>query len=303
MTATTSARYAAGQVVRGFVMGAADVVPGVSGGTVALVLGIYQRLIDTIRSGARALGRLARADLRGALSRARDVDWAFIVPLVVGILISVVTLASVIRNQLEDNPEEMAGIFFGLVGASTVFAWRLLSERSSQQLTVIAVIALIVFVALGWQAGPVADPSPLAFLAAGMVAICAMILPGISGSFLLLMLGMYGAVIEVVDDRILADAAVFAIGAVIGLALFSTVLDRMLRHHHDTMIAGLIGLMAGSLRVLWPWPDGTDTANLASPTDPLIPVLLVVAGFVVVMVIGRLGRRSHQSPTPVASSQ
>lgn len=242
-------------------MGAADVVPGVSGGTVALVLGIYQRLIDTIRSGARALGRLARADLRGALSRARDVDWAFIVPLVVGILISVVTLASVIKNQLEDNPEEMAGIFFGLVGASTVFAWRLLSERSSQQLTVMAVIALIVFVALGWQAGPVADPSPLAFLAAGMVAICAMILPGISGSFLLLMLGMYGAVIEVVDDRILADAAVFAIGAVIGLALFSTLLGWLLDSALDWVMATLIGLMLGSLRVLWPWPNGVGLIN------------------------------------------
>ena len=99
-------------------------------------------------------------------SRARYVDWAFIVPLLAGILIAVVTLASVIQNQLQDNPEEMAGIFFGLVAASTAFAWRL-SKRSSQQLMVMTVVAVIVFVLLGWQAGPVADPSPLAFFGAG----------------------------------------------------------------------------------------------------------------------------------------
>ena len=237
-------------------MGAADVVPGVSGGTVALVLGIYQQLVDTIRDGARALGRLARADLRGAWSRARDVDWAFIVPLAVGILISVVTLASVIENQLEDNPEKMAGIFFGLVAASTAFAWRLLTKRTPRQLMVMTVVALIVFVVLGWQTGPVADPSPIAFLGAGMIAICAMILPGISGSFLLLMLGMYGAVIHTIDDRALGDAAVFVVGTVIGLALFSTLLGWLLDSALDWVMATLIGLMLGSLRVLWPWPNG-----------------------------------------------
>ena len=177
-------------------------------------------------------------------------------PLVIGILIAVVTLASVIVTQLEENPEEMAGIFFGLVAASTVIAWRLLKERTSRRLMVMVGIAFIVFVMLGWQAGPVADPSPLAFLGAGMVAICAMILPGISGSFLLLMLGMYGAVIHAVDDRAFGDAAVFAIGAVVGLALFSTLLGWLLDSAFDWVMAVLVGLMLGSLRVLWPWPNG-----------------------------------------------
>jgi putative membrane protein len=118
-----------------------------------------------------------------------------------------------------------------------------------------------------------------------------MILPGISGSFILLMLGMYEAAIGAVDKLELISLSAFAVGAVIGLALFSTLLDRMLSDHHDTMMAGLIGLMAGSLRVLWPWPAGIEIGDLAAPSDPLVPILLAVAGFAVVMVIARLGKR------------
>ena len=256
MAATPPARDAASQVGRGFVMGAADVVPGVSGGTVALVFGIYPRLVDTIRQGARALGHLARLDFGGAWTRIRRVDWAFLIPLLAGIGIAVVTLASVIERQLEENPEEMAGIFFGLVAASTWVAWRLLRQRTAALVVVMAIVASVVFVALGWRSGPVADPSPLAFLGAGMVAISAMILPGISGSFILLMLGMYGAVIHTVDDRVYGDALVFMVGAVIGLALFSTLLGWLLDTVFDWVMAVLIGLMLGSLRVLWPWPNG-----------------------------------------------
>lgn len=256
MAATPHLRDAATQLARGFVMGAADVVPGVSGGTVALVFGIYPRLIETIRGAARALGLLVRADLRGAWSQLRRVDWLFLLPLLAGIIVAVVTLASVIERQLQDNPEEMAGLFFGLIAGSTIVAWRLLASRTVAHLSVMVVVAVVVFVALGWRAGPVVDPSPLAFFGAGALAICAMILPGISGSFLLLMLGMYGSVIHTVDDRVISDAVVFFIGAVVGLSIFSTLLGRLLDAAFDWVMAILIGLMLGSLRVLWPWPNG-----------------------------------------------
>ena len=237
-------------------MGAADVVPGVSGGTVALVLGIYEHLVETIRDGARALGALLRGNVSDFWKRVKAVDWIFLVPLLAGILLAVVSLASLIETQLHDNPEEMAGLFFGLVIASSVVAWRLLKHWVPAHLAMMTVVAVAVFAILGLQSGPVSDPSPLMFLGAGVVAICAMILPGISGSFLLLMLGMYGAVINVVDERLLGDAAVFGIGAVIGLSLFSSVLGVMLDKAHDWVMAALIGLMIGSLRVLWPWPNG-----------------------------------------------
>jgi putative membrane protein len=288
-------------------MGSADVVPGVSGGTVALVFGIYPRLVDTIRDGARALGRLARADVRGAWSRLTRIDWAFLVPLLVGIFVAVVTLASVIARQLKDNPQEMAGLFFGLVAGSTVVAWRMQTSRTIRHLAVMMVTAVAVFVLLGWQAGPVVDPSPLAFFGAGAVAICAMILPGISGSFLLLMLGMYGAVIDTVDDRAMGKAGIFALGAVVGLALFSTVLGRLLDTWFDWVMAALIGLMLGSLRVLWPWPNGVGVISenedeVVSGTALHWPganewfgptALAVAAVFVVMMFDSYAGRRAR----------
>lgn len=120
----------------------------------------------------------------------------------------------------------------------------------------------------------------------------AMILPGISGSFILLMLGMYEAVLAAVNDRQLVTLVVFAAGAVVGLAAFSTVLDRLLRHHHDLTMAVLIGVMIGSLRVLWPWPDGTDSAALGRPEDWAVPALLAVAGALVITAIGRYAVRT-----------
>lgn len=275
-------------------MGSADVVPGVSGGTIALVLGIYERLVHAIRTGAAALGSLVRGRLGEAVQRARAVEWNFLVPLLAGIGIAVVSLAALIEHFLDEEPTNTAAVFFGLVAGSILVAWQLVRRWDGRQIGTAAAVALVAFAVLGLRSGEISDPSSVFFFVAGAIAIIAMILPGISGSFILLMLGMYEAVLAAVNDRDLLVVGVFAVGAVIGLATFSTLLDRMLRDHHDTVMAGLIGLMAGSLRVLWPWPDGTDTANLASPSEPLVPVVLAVIGFAVVMVIARSGKPSSQ---------
>jgi putative membrane protein len=283
-------------LLRGFLMGSADVVPGVSGGTIALVLGIYKRLVHAIRTGASALGSLVRGRFGEALQRARTVEWNFLVPLLAGIGIAIVSLAALIEHFLEEEPTNTAAVFFGLVAGSILVAWRLVGRWDNGRAGTAVAVAVIAFAGLGLRSEEITDPSTILFFAAGAIAIIAMILPGISGSFILLMLGMYEAVLGAVNDRDLLVLGVFAIGAIIGLAAFSTLLDRMLRDHHDTVMAGLIGLMAGSLRVLWPWPDGTDTANLASPSEPLVPVILALVGFAVVTVIARMGK-------PVASSQ
>ena len=296
------------QFARVFLMGAADVVPGVSGGTIALVVGIYQHLIDSIRDGARALGTLVKGDFHGFWTRVKELDYLFLVPLGAGIGTAIIALASVIKTQLHDNPENMAGLFFGLVAASVVVALGLLTERTLQGWVLMAVVAVVVFVLLGYQQGPIADPSPWAFLGAGAVAICAMILPGISGSFILLMIGMYGAVINTIDERNLGDAALIALGCVIGLALFSTILGWVLERAFNTVMAALIGLMIGSLRVLWPWPNGVgvisedqteviDGTGLEWPTadDWFQPVALAVVAMVVVLGVARLGRRYSPS--------
>ena len=244
------------QVARGFVMGAADIVPGVSGGTVALVLGIYERLIEVVHDGARLLATALRGDLAGVRDRLKAFDWMFIIPLGVGILVAFGALSGLIDAALEDHAEAMAGLFFGLVIASIVIAWRLVQQPDATTLAIAAAVGIVMFVVLGFQSGPVQDPSLLAFFGAGAVAICAMILPGISGSFILLMLGMYAGVIGAVHDRELVSLIVFMVGAVIGLALFSSLIKRALERIHDLLMAALIGLMLGSLRVLWPWPNG-----------------------------------------------
>ncbi|MEC8999643.1 MAG: DUF368 domain-containing protein [Actinomycetota bacterium] len=255
-----SARDLLGTAVRGACMGAADVVPGVSGGTVALVAGIYDRLVGAAHDGARVLGRLLRGDLRGTLAGVRSFPWSFAVPLLAGMLAAVALLAGVIEDALAEHSEPMAGLFLGLVAASALVVHRDVAW-TMRRLAIAVAVGAALFTALGWQGPPVHDPSPWALFGGGMVAACAMVLPGISGSFLLLMLGLYAAAIEVVDGRMLADAAVLATGAVVGLACFSSLLVRLLaRWPHDVM-AAMVGLLAGSLRVLWPWPDGVGVVS------------------------------------------
>ncbi len=290
-------------MARGVLMGAADVVPGVSGGTVALLLGIYARLIDTVRAGASVLGALLRGRWGEACDRLRRFDWWFAVPLAVGIGAAVVGLASVVDDLLTDEPEAMAGLFFGLVAASVVVAWRLLTKPVAGLALVALAVGGLFFGLLGIQSGPVADPSALALFGAGIVAVCAMLLPGISGAFILLMIGVYPATIGAVDDRSWADLAALGVGAVLGLALFSNLIGQVLDRWHDPTLAVMVGLLLGSLRVLWPWPagvgvisrhaeetvDGTGLA-WAPAADLWLPAVLAVAAACLVIALSRLQR-------------
>jgi putative membrane protein len=286
-------------VLRGFVMGSADIVPGVSGGTVALVFAIYHRLIDAIRTGSRALGRFLRLDLRGGVELLRTVEWGFLLPLLAGIGLAILTLSHLIERLLEDAPVEMAGLFLGLIAGSVVIAWQLLRVRDGVRLAVLVTVGLLTFLLLGVREGTseeavsqATDPALWAFFGAGAIAICAMILPGVSGSFLLVTIGMYGPVLGAVNDRDLPAVGAVALGCVVGLALFSQVLHWALNEHYDTVMAALVGLMVGSSRVLWPWPGGVDSTALASPSEPVVvPVLLAVAGFVVVVAVNELAKR------------
>lgn len=278
--------------VRGFCMGAADVVPGVSGGTIALVLGIYERLIDNIHVGASALGRLLKADVRGFASRLREVEWGFLLPLLAGIGVAVITLAHVIETALENHPVPMGALFFGLVGGSVVVAWRMIEGPGTEDLAVLAAATIVTFFALGFTTGERHSAPLLVFFLAGALAICAMILPGISGSFLLLAIGMYELVIGAVTDRDFAIVIVFSAGAVVGLSLFSGVLNWALDNHRNRVLAALTGLMLGSLRILWPWPEGIEETGIAAPGDHAPAALAIaVAAFLVVIGMAEVGRR------------
>jgi putative membrane protein len=291
--------------LRGFVMGAADIVPGVSGGTVALVFGIYRRLVGAIREGSSAIGHLLKLDVSGAVERLKRVEWAFLITLLAGIGTAILALSHLIETLLEDRPVEMSGLFLGLVAGSVVIAWRLLQRRDGARAAIVVAAAVVTFLLMGLRGGTseesvvqVSDPSLLVFFGAGAIAICAMILPGVSGSFLLVTMGMYSAVLGTVNDRDLLPLALFLLGCITGLALFSQVLHWALDRHYDTVMAVLIGLMLGSLRVLWPWPDGVDSTVLGGPGDQavLVPVLLAVVGLVLVLAVEFVSERlEHRS--------
>jgi len=291
-------------------MGAADIVPGVSGGTVALVFGIYERLIASVKAGSSALGNILKADVKGFKHWLGVVDWKFILPLGFGVIAAIVSLAPIIEGLLETQSVLMAALFLGLVGGSMIIAWAMIRESQASHIWLALGVGALVFLALGLRGGStadavnqIADPALWAFFAAGALAICAMILPGISGSFILVLLGMYGPVLSAVTDRDMATLAVFAIGTIVGLAVFSQILHRALLHHHDVVVAGLVGLMGGSLRVLWPWPNGVFSSQLARPDGDLLPAILIAAGaFAVVIVVARFAQRLERLDHPVSTS-
>ncbi len=290
-------------------MGAADIVPGVSGGTVALVLGIYERLIGNVHAGAQALKAVLTGDMSGFGAKLREVEWVWLLSLLAGVLVAIAALSSILETLLHDHPVRMAALFFGLVVGSLSIAWRLIHSVGTRELAMVVATAVALFLVLGLKSdtevaegtAEIVTKSWWIFFLSGALAICAMVLPGISGSFILVLIGMYTEVLGAVNDRDLVALAATAAGCVVGLALFSSVLTWALEHHHDLVIAAMVGLMLGSLRVLWPWPGGTSTTTIGAPKDDvMVPVLLAVIGVVVVVVVELIAVKTDHDPVDIA---
>ena len=288
------------QVTRGFAMGTADIVPGVSGGTVALVLGIYDQLIRNVSRGAHGLRQLLSRDVTGFAATFRRIEWVWLVSLLVGVLAAVFALSSVLERLLDEQPVRMAALFLGLILGSVWVALRMLDKIDGVSVAIMLGAGAALFLLLGLRsdthaaddAAEVVTRSWWAFFLAGAIAICAMILPGISGSFILVMLGMYTEVLGAVNDRDFFVLFVFVVGCVVGLALFSSLLNWLLEHYHRWVLAAMIGLMIGSTRVLWPWPGGTNTTTLALPSDDIVvPVLLTIVAAAVVVIVDLIATR------------
>lgn len=242
-----------GLVVRGFLMGSADVVPGVSGGTMAFILGIYEELILSIRSLARPafLQALLKVRIREAL---QAINFSFLAAVFLGILLAVLTLAGLLEWLLIHQPVYLWSFFFGLVLAS-VFA---VSDRVKQWRPRLWVALLAGTVAAYFLVGavPLQTPNEWWFLfLSGAFAICAMILPGISGAFILVLLGKYQFVLSAVNQRDIVSLGLVGVGAVVGLISFAQILGWLFKRYHDLTVALLIGLMMGSLRKIWPWKE------------------------------------------------
>ncbi len=281
-------------------MGTADIVPGVSGGTVALVLGIYDELIHNVSQGAHGLKQLLTGDVAGFRETLRAIEWIWLFSLLAGILAAVFALSSLLETLLDEEPVKMAALFLGLVAGAIWVALRMLDRIDGVSLAIMLGIGAIFFLLLGLRsdthaaddAAEVVTRAWWVFFIAGAIAICAMILPGISGSFLLVMLGMYTEILGAVNDRNLFVLTMFALGCVVGLGLFSTLLNWLLANYHRWVLSAMIGLMLGSTRVLWPWPNGTNTTTLAMPADDVaVPVLLFLVGAAVVVIVDIVATR------------
>ena len=296
--------------LRGFCIGVADLVPGVSGSTVAVLLGVYERLLTAVKDGAGACADLLRGDPRGAARRLRRLDWTLVIPVGAGVGVAVGALAGAVDWLLTNRPEPTAGAFGGLVCAAAVVAAR----RVRAWRVSLGLLAATVAVAGAWLFGlsatPVAAPAAIVWLGAGALGMCAMILPGVSGSFVLLIVGLYASFIDALSARDWAPIGLLAAGAAVGALVFASLLSRLLARHHDAVMATMVGLMLGSLRVLWPWPDGVghlgDPGEAISGTalewpergEVLWPVVCAVAAFALALAASRTAHRATAGSGP-----
>lgn len=235
---------------KGIAMGAADVVPGVSGGTIAFITGIYEELLSTISSvNLESLKILKNEGLKGFWDH---VNGNFLVALLLGIGISIASLAKLITYLLKHHDILLWSFFFGLIISSIYLVGKTIKEWDIPK-----IIALLVGTAIAFYITilpPMENPNALWFVfLSGAIAICAMILPGISGSFILLLLGSYELVLTAIKDLKFSVIATFGIGCVVGLLSFSKLLSWMFKKYHDLTIALLTGFLVGSLNKIWPW--------------------------------------------------
>ncbi|RNC84882.1 MAG: DUF368 domain-containing protein [Winogradskyella sp.] len=306
--------------LKGIAMGAADVVPGVSGGTIAFISGIYEELIESIDN--LNLGVFKVWKTSGFKTAWNSINGNFLLALFLGIATSIFSLARVIKWLLHNEPVLLWSFFFGLVLASIIYIAKQIKEWSA-----VVILAIIITSALSYYitlAEPFASPeSPFYLLFCGFIAIIAMILPGVSGAFILLILGAYQIAIDTINNLreglftgnwdMLKDALInfilLALGAIVGIKVFSKILNWMFKHKKNITLAILTGFMIGSLNKIWPWKkvlstrlnsEGVEVPLLEKSILPnnyqgdnqlVIAIVFVVIGFVTILVLERFGNQ------------
>ena len=292
--------------LKGIAMGAADAVPGVSGGTIAFISGIYEELITSISNVNLSLFKTLFK--KGFVSFWKTLNGNFLVALLLGIVISFVSFMRLAKYLLENHPILIWSFFFGLIVASIYFV-----GKQIQQWNFPIVVALITGIVIAFYVSQLSsfttnEHSWFLFLA-GAIAICAMILPGISGSFILIILGAYKTLSDALHDFDIKKILVFVAGATIGLLSFSHVLKWLFKHYHNITLALLTGFIFGSLNKVWPWKQtltwytnakGIKTPLLQKSISPfslngdnqiLFALLLMIIGFLTIFILERLGSK------------
>lgn len=269
--------------IRGLLMGSADIVPGISGGTIALITGIYEHLVHAIsKINFTCIKPLVKGNISEFKIRFKeDIDYKFFIPLILGIGIAMVSLARIINYCMDVYTAVTFSFFLGLILASAYVLYRQISRLNVKHviLTVIGFILAYIFVSLN----PIAATHSLPVLfISGLIAICAMILPGISGSFLLLLLGQYEYMLGALEGMRLTEIIVFVIGAIIGILGFSKILNYLLERYKEATMAFLIGVMVGTLRI----PVVNIIGSCSYDLIDIIPcIIAIVVGLVIVVVM------------------
>ena len=242
--------------LKGMAMGAADVVPGVSGGTIAFISGIYEELITSINNINLSLFTILRKE--GIKAAWNQINGNFLISLFVGIFISVLSLAKFLSWLLENEPVLLWSFFFGLVVASIFFVGKEITKWNPGTVIVLVIGALLAFFITELPVSENSDSLPYLFMS-GALAICAMILPGISGAFILVLLGSYKTILDAVHERDIKIVATVGLGAIIGLLSFARLLKWMFNHYKNITLALLTGFILGSLNKIWPWKKVLET--------------------------------------------
>ncbi|WP_431158693.1 DUF368 domain-containing protein [Winogradskyella poriferorum] len=308
--------------LKGIAMGAADVVPGVSGGTIAFISGIYEELIESIDKVNIGFFKVWKSD--GFKKAWQSINGSFLLALFTGIAISILSLAKLIKWLLHNEPILLWSFFFGLVLASILFIGKQINKWSLKVIIAIAITSILSYYIT--LAEPFASPdSPYYLLFCGFIAIIAMILPGVSGAFILLILGAYQTAIDTInnlrDGLVQSNMELFkeaflnfillAIGAVIGLKVFSKALNWMFKHQKNLTLAILTGFMIGSLNKIWPWKEVLKTrinskgeevtlldksilpSNFNGDNQLVLALVLIFIGFATILVLERLGKNKN----------
>ena len=290
--------------LKGMAMGAADVVPGVSGGTIAFISGIYEELLNSISSFNFSLINVFKNE--GFKSVWIKVNGNFLVSLFVGILISVLSLAKLIESMLENHPIVIWSFFFGLVLASIIYIGKQITKWTKGSVLCLILGAILAFYITTLNPMVSVNSSPWFLFFAGMIAICAMILPGISGSFILVLLGAYKPVLNALNTKDFVSIIIFLVGAVLGLLSFSKILKWLFSTYKNYTLATLTGFIIGSLNKIWPWKETiswrTNSKGMEVPFNTasvspfsfegdnqlLISIFLMLIGFGLIILLEKL---------------
>ncbi|MDF0706361.1 MAG: DUF368 domain-containing protein [Bacteroidota bacterium] len=291
--------------LKGMAMGAADVVPGVSGGTIAFISGIYEELITSINNIDLSLIGILKKD--GIKAVWNKVNGNFLLALFLGIFISVLSLAKFLSWLLENEPILLWSFFFGLVVASIFFVGKEIKKWTVGTVVVLLLGAALAFFITELPANDNVDSLPFLFLS-GALAICAMILPGISGAFILVLLGSYKTILDAVHERDIKIILTVGVGAVFGLLSFARLLKWMFNHYKNITLALLTGFILGSLNKIWPWKTVLETKTFGDKTivvddmnvlpgafegdsKLMLAIVLAILGFSLIFILERLASK------------